>query len=49
MAEDITYPTAPYVIGLGYEGIIGGQTRPIASRGHIRSAEFALKGVRDGL
>jgi hypothetical protein len=32
-AENITHPTAPYVIVLGYEDIIGGQQRPLASRG----------------
>jgi hypothetical protein len=38
-AENITYPTAPDVIVLGYEGIIGGQERLLASRGHIRDGE----------
>jgi hypothetical protein len=47
--REITHPTAPDVIVLGYEGIIGGQARPLASRGHIRSAVLALKGDRVGL
>ena len=41
--------TAPDVIVLGYEGIIGGQERPIALRGHIRGGVFAVKGASDGL
>ena len=47
-AENITHPTAPYLIVLGYEGIIGGQERPIALRGHIRGGVFAVKGARHG-
>jgi hypothetical protein len=47
--QEITHPTDPDVIVLGYEGIIGGQERPIASRSHIRSAVLALKGERVGL
>ena len=48
-AENITYPPAPAVIVLGYEGIIGGQERPLGSRDHIRSGVLAVKGDRDGL
>jgi hypothetical protein len=47
--REITHPSAPDVILLGYEGIISGQARPIASRGHIRSGALAVKGARDGL
>jgi hypothetical protein len=47
--REITHPTAPDVIVLGYEGIIGGRERPIASRGHIRDGVLAVKGARDGL
>jgi hypothetical protein len=47
--QEITHPTDPDVIVLGYEGIIGGQERPIASRDQIRSAVLALKGERVGL
>ena len=47
--REITHPTAPDVIVLGYEGIIGGQERPLASRGHIRGGVLAVKGARDGL
>ena len=47
--REITHPSAPELIVLGYEGIIGGQARPIASRDHIRSAVLALKGDRVGL
>jgi hypothetical protein len=46
---EINYPTAPDVIVLGYEGIIGGQERPLGSRDHIRSGVLAVKGARDGL
>jgi hypothetical protein len=46
---EINYPTAPDVIVLGYEGIIGGQERPIAPRDQIRSGVIALKGERVGL
>jgi hypothetical protein len=48
-AENITCPTAPDVIVLGYEGIIGGQERPLTSRGHIRGAVLAVRGARVGL
>jgi hypothetical protein len=48
--REITHPTDPdVVIVLGYEGIIGGQARPIASRDHIRGAVLAVKGDRVGL
>jgi hypothetical protein len=47
--REITHPTAPDVIVLGYEGIIGGQARPIASRSHIRGGVPAVKGARLGL
>ena len=47
--REIYYPTAPDVIVLGYEGIIGGQERPLASRGHIHSGALAVKGARVGL
>ena len=47
--REITHPTAPDLIVLGWEGIIGGQERPLASRDHIRSGAFALKGARHGL
>jgi hypothetical protein len=47
--REITHPTDPDVILPGYEGIIGGQARPLASLGHIRGAVFALKGDRVGL
>ena len=40
--------TAPDDSVPGYEGIIGGQERPIALRGHIRSGVFAVKGARHG-
>jgi hypothetical protein len=49
-AEIITHPSAPEVIVLlGYEGIIGGQERPLASRGQIRGGVLAVKGARHGL
>ena len=47
--REITHPTDPDVIVLGYEGIIGGQAHPLDSRDHIRSAVLALKGDRVGL
>jgi hypothetical protein len=47
--RETTHPSAPEVILLGYEGIISGQAPPLASRGHIRSPVFAVKGARDGL
>jgi hypothetical protein len=47
--REITHPTDPDVIVQGYEGIIGGQARPLASRDHIRGAVLALKGDRVGL
>jgi hypothetical protein len=47
--REITHPTDPDVIVLGYEGIIGGQARPIASRDHIRGGVLALKGDRVGI
>jgi hypothetical protein len=37
--REITHPTAPDVIVLSYEGIIGGQERRLASRDHIRGGE----------
>ena len=46
--RETTHPTAPDVV-LGYEGIIGGQERPLASRGHIRGGVLAVKGARDEL
>ena len=48
-AKNITHQTTPDFIVLGYEGIIGGQERPIASRGHIRGGVIAVKGASDGL
>jgi hypothetical protein len=47
--REITHPTAPNVIVPGYEGIIGGQERPLASRGHIRDGMLVVKGASDGL
>jgi hypothetical protein len=47
--REFNYPTAPDVIFLGYEGIIGGQERPLASRGHMRGAVLAVKGDCSGL
>ena len=47
--RETTHPTAQDVIVQGYEGIIGGRGCPLASRGHIRGAVFAVKGARDGL
>ena len=47
--REITHSTALDVIVLGYEGIIGGQARPIASRGHISDEVLAVKGDRVGL
>jgi hypothetical protein len=47
--REITHPPAPGVIVLGYEGIIGGQERPIASRGHNCGGVIAVKGASDGL
>jgi hypothetical protein len=48
--REITHPSAPEVIVRGYEGIIGAQQRPLASRGHIRHAVIVgLKGASDGL
>ena len=47
--REITHPTDPDVIVLGYEGIIGVQARPIASRGHISGEVLAVKGDRVGL
>ena len=44
--REITHPTAPDVI---VPGIIGGQERPLASRGHIRDGVIAVKGASDGL
>jgi len=46
--REITHPTAPDVIVLGYEGIIGGQERRLASRDHIRGGVLAVKGASDG-
>ncbi len=43
--REITHPTAPNVIVPGYEGIIGGQERRLASRGHIRGGVLAVKGA----
>ena len=36
--REITHPTAPYLIDLGYEGIIGGQARP-----SLHGAKFAAE------
>ena len=47
--REIYYPTAPDVIVPGYEGIIGGQERPLASRGHMRCGVLAVKGGCSGL
>ena len=47
--REIIHPTTPDVIVLGYEGIIGGQERPLASRDHVHSGVIAVKGARDGL
>jgi hypothetical protein len=47
--REITHPTAPDVFVLGYEGIIGGQECPLASRGHIRGGVLTLKGACDVL
>jgi hypothetical protein len=47
--RETTHPTAQDVIVQGYEGIIGGQERPLASRGHIRGGVLAVKGARDGI
>ena len=47
--REITHPTAPHYIVLGYEGIIGGQERPLASRDYIRGGVLAVKGDRVGL
>jgi hypothetical protein len=44
--REITHPTAPYLIDLGYEGIIGALHR---LTGAIRGAVLAVKGARDGL
>jgi hypothetical protein len=46
--REITHPTVPDVIVPGYEGIIGGQERLLASRDHIRGGVLAVKGVHDG-
>jgi hypothetical protein len=45
-AENITHPTAPYVIVLGYEDIIG---VPHRLTGPMRGGVFAVKGARHGL
>jgi hypothetical protein len=47
--REITHPTAPDVIVLGYEGIIGGQERPLDSQGHIRGGVLVVKGASYGL
>ena len=47
--REITHSTALDVIVLGYEGIIGGQKRPLASRGHIRGGVLAVKDASDEL
>jgi hypothetical protein len=47
--REINYPTAPDVIVLGYEGIIGAQERPLASRGHMPGGVLAVKGACSGL
>jgi len=47
--REIIHPTAPDVILLGYEGIIGGKARPLDSRSHIRGGVLAVKGACDGL
>jgi hypothetical protein len=48
-SREITHPTAPDVVVLGYEGIIGAQERPLDSRGHVRGGVLVVKGVRVGL
>jgi hypothetical protein len=45
----ITHRTASDDFVLGYEGIIGGQKRPLASRGHIRGGVLAVKDASDEL
>ena len=47
--REITHPTAPEIIVVGYEGIIGGQERPLASRGYMCSGVIAVMGASDGL
>jgi hypothetical protein len=47
--REITHPTAPDVVVLGYEGIIGGQERPLDSRGHVRGGVLVVKGASYGL
>jgi uncharacterized protein YjbI with pentapeptide repeats len=47
--REIIHQIAPDVIVQGYEGIIGGQERLLASRDHIRGGVLAVKGARDGI
>ena len=47
--REITHRSAPDVIVRGYEGIIGGQEGPLASRDHIRGGVLAVKGACIGL
>ena len=47
--REINYPTAPDVIVLGYQGIVGRQERPLDLRGHMRGAVLAVKGDCSGL
>jgi hypothetical protein len=47
--REITQPTAPDVVLLGYEGVIGGQEHPLASRGHICGGVLAVNGAGVGL
>ena len=47
--REIIRQIAPDVIVQGYEGIIGGQERLLASRDHIRGGVLAVKGARDGI
>lgn len=47
--RETTHPTAQDVIVQGYEGIIGGQEGPLASRDHIRGGVLAVKGACIGL